>query len=79
MAVTRAFDENGLGDVNVDVAVRCDVRVPDDDGSAGQERQLRRAGRPEEIAGVAWFLAGPDASYITGQVITVDGGMTITF
>jgi len=40
---------------------------------------LRRAGRPEEIAGVAYFLAGPDASYLTGQVITVDGGLTITF
>jgi 3-oxoacyl-[acyl-carrier protein] reductase len=40
---------------------------------------LKRAGQPEEIAGVALFLAGPDASYITGQVITVDGGLTITF
>jgi NAD(P)-dependent dehydrogenase (short-subunit alcohol dehydrogenase family) len=40
---------------------------------------LRRAGKPEEIAGVAYFLAGPDASYLTGQVITVDGGLTITF
>jgi NAD(P)-dependent dehydrogenase (short-subunit alcohol dehydrogenase family) len=40
---------------------------------------LRRAGQPEEIAGVAYFLAGPDASYLTGQVITVDGGLTITF
>jgi NAD(P)-dependent dehydrogenase (short-subunit alcohol dehydrogenase family) len=40
---------------------------------------LRRAGRAEEIAGVAYFLAGADASYITGQVITVDGGLTITF
>jgi 3-oxoacyl-[acyl-carrier protein] reductase len=45
----------------------------------GHHLPLRRAGRPEEIAGVAWFLAGPDASYITGQVITVDGGLTITF
>lgn len=40
---------------------------------------LKRAGSPEEVAGVAYFLAGPDASYITGSVITVDGGLTITF
>lgn len=45
----------------------------------GHHLPLRRAGRPEEIAGVAWFLAGPDASYLTGQVITVDGGLSITF
>ena len=40
---------------------------------------LKRAGKPEEVAGVAWFLAGADASYITGTVVTVDGGLTITF
>lgn len=45
----------------------------------GHHLPLRRAGQPEEIAGVAFFLAGPDASYLTGQVITVDGGLTITF
>ena len=40
---------------------------------------LKRAAKPEEIAGAAWFLAGPDASYITGSVLAVDGGLTITF
>ncbi len=45
----------------------------------GHHLPLKRAGRPEEIAGVAAFLAGPDATYLTGQVITVDGGLTITF
>jgi len=37
----------------------------------------RRLGQPEDIAKVAVFLAGPDASYITGQVITVDGGLSL--
>jgi 3-oxoacyl-[acyl-carrier protein] reductase len=46
---------------------------------AGHHLPLRRPAQPEEIAGVAFFLAGKDASYITGQVITVDGGLTITF
>jgi NAD(P)-dependent dehydrogenase (short-subunit alcohol dehydrogenase family) len=35
---------------------------------------LQRNGRPEDIAGVVTFLAGPDASFITAQVLTVDGG-----
>jgi NAD(P)-dependent dehydrogenase (short-subunit alcohol dehydrogenase family) len=45
----------------------------------GNHLPLRRAGLPEELAGVFYFLAGQDASYLTGQVITVDGGLTLTF
>lgn len=45
----------------------------------GNHLPLRRAGHPEEVAGVLYFLCGPDASYITGQTIVVDGGLTITF
>jgi meso-butanediol dehydrogenase/(S,S)-butanediol dehydrogenase/diacetyl reductase len=36
---------------------------------------LHRLSEPEDVAGVVSFLAGPDASYITGQSILVDGGM----
>ncbi|MBR6471408.1 MAG: SDR family oxidoreductase [Victivallales bacterium] len=45
----------------------------------GRHLPLRRAAQPEEIAGVLYFLCGPDATYITGQTIVVDGGLTITF
>ena len=38
---------------------------------------LKRAGTPEDVANVAAFLASDDASYITGQVICVDGGMVM--
>ena len=36
-----------------------------------------RLGDPEDVAGVVRFLAGPSAGYITGQIIAVDGGMTM--
>jgi NAD(P)-dependent dehydrogenase (short-subunit alcohol dehydrogenase family) len=61
---TRATQH--LRDADVDgTFVRDKLRVP-----------LERWGRPEEIGKVAAFLASDDASFISGQAIVVDGGMT---
>jgi 3-oxoacyl-[acyl-carrier protein] reductase len=38
---------------------------------------LKRTAKPEEIAAAVKFLASPDADYITGQVLCVDGGMVM--
>jgi len=38
---------------------------------------LGKFGEPEDIAAAVAFLAGPDAKYITGQTLTVDGGMVM--
>ena len=39
---------------------------------------LRRPGTPSDVAGVVSFLLGPDADYMTGSLLIVDGGMLLT-
>jgi NAD(P)-dependent dehydrogenase (short-subunit alcohol dehydrogenase family) len=40
---------------------------------------LGRAGKPDDIAGPAFFLCSDDSRYVTGQVLLVDGGVSATF
>jgi len=42
-----------------------------------QQYPLRRTGRPEDIAAAIAFLCSEDASFITGQSLAVDGGLTV--
>ena len=52
--------------------------LPDDVRErARQDSVLGRLGEPDDVAKVVWFLAGPMAAHVTGQVIRVDGGQLI--
>ena len=41
-----------------------------------QGSPLHRIGQPDEIAGMALYLASNESSFVTGQVLVVDGGVT---
>ena len=63
----------GPGSINTDI-----LKAVADDRVAMERIMSRtplgRLGDPDEVAGVAWFLASKDASYITGECIYADGG-----
>ena len=65
-AVAPGFIETDMTDILPDAVLE----------GAKQVIPLKRLGQPEEIAPVVRFLAGPGASYISGQLFVVDGGLS---
>lgn len=70
-AICPGLIETGMTQFMFDQA-----RARGTEGKIGQLNPLRRAGAPEEIAQAALFLASDAASYINGQAIAVDGGLS---
>lgn len=70
-AVCPGLTETGMTQIVFDRA-----RERGTEGKIGQLNPLRRGAAPEEIARVALFLASDDASYVNGQAIAVDGGLS---
>lgn len=54
------------------------TRHPERREGALRSIPLRRMGTPEDMAGVALFLASPLSAYVTGQTIIADGGLTLS-
>jgi 3-oxoacyl-[acyl-carrier protein] reductase len=66
--------------ITVNVVAPGIIRSPMTDGLFPEERlkqlvPMRRAGEPEEVADLVGFLTSEQASYISGQVISINGGM----
>ncbi len=89
VAVTkRTARDLGPHNINVNAIapglIRTDMGMPEADEAEREAREqsfagnavLGRIGEPEEIAHAAVFLASDEASFITGQVLVIDGGRT---
>ena len=68
----------GLIETGMTAPIFAAARARGSEGRIGQLNPLRRAGLPEEIASAALFLATADSSYVNGQSIAVDGGLSST-
>ena len=83
MTLTAAKELGGRN-INVNAIAPGFIRTPMTDVLTDEQKKaaesvvaLKRFGEPEEVASVVSFLAGPDSSYVSGQVIVIDGAMSI--
>ena len=71
-AICPGWIETGMLDAGFELA--SDPKAARQDALA--RHAMRRFGRPDDIASMAVWLASDEASFATGQLFTVDGGMT---
>jgi len=77
--VERGIRVNAVNPGLIDTQLARDVVAGDEQAYAELEKHvpIGRAGHPEEIASAVLWLCSPGASYVVGQALTVDGGMTV--
>jgi NAD(P)-dependent dehydrogenase (short-subunit alcohol dehydrogenase family) len=77
--VKHGIRVNAVNPGLIDTQIARDVVSGDENAYAEVAKRvpIGRAGSPEEIASTALWLCSPGASYVVGQAVTVDGGMTV--
>ena len=77
--IRHGIHVNAVNPGLIDTQIARDVVSGDEHayGEIAKSVPIGRAGRPEEIAAAVLWLCSPGASYVVGQALTIDGGMTI--